>query len=350
MKTRIIITGSIIAVVGLLMLVSLSLYDSLNFFELGLPHNRYGQIDYEKIGYDKSLDDFARKLDEKNISYVHDDLVFIQGMSLTSYPPTTDYCGYVLAEDGNDYWYWSSFHKDTLKRNEITDENPMPCRPNIRSCICSLETRIAEKNLMDINENRVTIQGQMAEQICAITGGNCPPYYIGNPQEDGSVMVGMTFSDGTQERHIMFFIKNETLSFEEHLVEQPKPPTEPETAPEIQPADTGLHVDVTGQQQVRRGTTHDIMVDVTRNGNPVHDALVRITIEDYGKDVIREFKGKTDASGKFVFSWEIPKSFDDIETLLAYVDVTDDISAKTVLFKFQVYCLPNEKGCKVKGN
>lgn len=115
-------------------------------------------------------------------------------------------------------------------------------------------------------------------------------------------------------------------------------------------SDVGLQIHVTGQQQVRRGTTHDITVDVTRNGNPVSDSLVIITIEDYGKDIIREFKGKTDDSGRFVFSWEIPKSFDDIETLLAYVDVTDDISAKTVLFKFQVYCLPGESGCKVEGN
>ncbi|MCV0373613.1 MAG: hypothetical protein K5793_08695 [Nitrosarchaeum sp.] len=120
---------------------------------------------------------------------------------------------------------------------------------------------------------------------------------------------------------------------------------EPETTPE-----SSLQVDITGQKQIRRGTTHDITVDVTRTGIPVPDALVRITIEDYGEDVIREFEGKTDGSGRFVFSWEIPKSFDDIETLLAYVDVTDNISAKTALFKFQVYCLPNESGCKVEGN
>lgn len=110
-----------------------------------------------------------------------------------------------------------------------------------------------------------------------------------------------------------------------------------------------LQVDVTGQQQVRRGTTHDITVDVFRDANPVPDALVRITIEDYGEDIIRDFKGRTDDSGRFMFSWEIPKSFDDVKTLLAYVDVTDDISAKTVLFKFQVYCLPGETGCKVEG-
>ena len=122
--------------------------------------------------------------------------------------------------------------------------------------------------------------------------------------------------------------------------------------PEPEPVTSfpGLQVDVTGQQQVRRGTTHDIIVDVFRDANPVSDALVRITIEDYGKNVIRDFKGRTDDSGRFVFSWEIPKSFDDIKTLLAYVDVTDDVSAKTILFKFQVYCLPGETGCKVEGN
>ena len=113
---------------------------------------------------------------------------------------------------------------------------------------------------------------------------------------------------------------------------------------------SGLQVDITGEQQVRRGTTHDIVVDVFRDAKPISDATVRITIEDYGEDVIRDFKGRTDDSGRFVFSWEIPKSFDDVKTLLAYVDVTDDVSAKTALFKFQVYCLPGEAGCKVEGN
>ncbi|MCV0410160.1 hypothetical protein [Nitrosopumilus sp.] len=130
---------------------------------------------------------------------------------------------------------------------------------------------------------------------------------------------------------------------------EPEPIPEPES--ELEPtAPSGIQVEVTGQQQVRRGTTHDIVVNVTRDGYAVSDALVRITIEDYGENIIRDFTGRTDDSGRFVFSWEIPKIFDDIKTLLAYVDVTDDISAKTILFKFQVYCLPGETGCKVEGN
>ncbi|HSB49805.1 MAG TPA: thermonuclease family protein [Nitrosopumilaceae archaeon] len=120
----------------------------------------------------------------------------------------------------------------------------------------------------------------------------------------------------------------------------------------IEPKQTSysFDVEVNGEKLVRRGTTHTIEVQVSRDNIPVEDAWVVIRIEDYGEDIIREFDGYTNKNGYFEFSWEIPKNFDDIETLLAFVDVTDDISAKTELFKFQVYCLPGESGCKVDGN
>ena len=111
-----------------------------------------------------------------------------------------------------------------------------------------------------------------------------------------------------------------------------------------------LTVEVSGDKQVRHGTTHSIEVQVTREQNPVENADVYITIEDYGEDIIREFHGYTNHGGYFVFAWEIPKSFDDVETLLAFVDVTDGVSSNTNLFKFQVYCIDGEKGCKVEGN
>lgn len=145
MKTRLKITIIISMVIGSLLVISFSLYNTVNFLETTLPHNKYGQIDYEKIGYTASLNDFKNKLNEKDLQYNPDDLTLIQGISATSYPPITDYCGYVIANDGNDYWYESTFHKDTLSRNKITEENPMPCRPNMDSCMCSLETKLIEK-------------------------------------------------------------------------------------------------------------------------------------------------------------------------------------------------------------
>ena len=111
-----------------------------------------------------------------------------------------------------------------------------------------------------------------------------------------------------------------------------------------------LEVKIVGEKQIRRGTTQTLEVQVLRDEIPIARAQVFIDIEDYGENIIKEFNGYTNSQGVFVFSWEIPKRFDDLETLLAIVDVTDDISSKTVLFKFQVYCLPGERDCKVEGN
>lgn len=109
-------------------------------------------------------------------------------------------------------------------------------------------------------------------------------------------------------------------------------------------------VSVQGQQLVRRGTTQTIVTHVTYDNVPIEGAKVTLTIEDYGEDIIREFDGFSNQNGDFIYSWEIPKKIDDIETLLAYISVTHGASSTTKLFKFQVYCLPGELNCKVKGN
>jgi hypothetical protein len=114
--------------------------------------------------------------------------------------------------------------------------------------------------------------------------------------------------------------------------------------------DSTLQIKMAGEKEVRRGTTHTIEVQVLRGDNPIEGARVFIDIEDYGEDLIKEFDGYTNSRGIFVLSWEIPQSFDDVETLLAFIDVTDGQSSKTELFKFQVYCLPGEKDCKAEGN
>lgn len=111
-----------------------------------------------------------------------------------------------------------------------------------------------------------------------------------------------------------------------------------------------IQVVITGDELVRRGTTHSINVKVTDGYFPIEGAKVTLTIEDYGEDIIREFDGFTDPQGYFIFSWEIPKSFDDYETLLAYISVSGNGSSQTHLWKFQIYCLPGTPNCKIDGN
>lgn len=111
-----------------------------------------------------------------------------------------------------------------------------------------------------------------------------------------------------------------------------------------------LQVVINGEDMVRRGVTHTINVHVTDGYSPIEGAKVTLTIEDYGEDIIREFDGLTNKDGYFIFSWEVPKSFDDIETLLAFISVSGNGSSQTHLWKFQVYCLPGTVNCKIDGN
>lgn len=111
-----------------------------------------------------------------------------------------------------------------------------------------------------------------------------------------------------------------------------------------------LQVVISGENMVRRGITHTINVHVTDGYYPIEGAKVTLSIEDYGENIIREFEGRTDQNGYFVYSWEIPKSFDDIETLLAFISVSGNDSSATHLWKFQVYCLPGTQNCNIDGN
>jgi hypothetical protein len=115
-------------------------------------------------------------------------------------------------------------------------------------------------------------------------------------------------------------------------------------------APPALQVVISGEDMVRRGVTHTINVQVTDGYYPIEGAKVTLTIEDYGEDIIREFEGLTNQNGYFVFSWEVPKSFNDIETLLAFISVSGNGSSQTHLWKFQVYCLPGTSNCNIDGN
>lgn len=64
-------------------------------------------------------------------------------------------------------------------------------------------------------ESEPRISGKMAQEICSITGGECPLIYPANIQEDGSKMVIVTTWDADTKsgKSFVFIIKNDTLSY-----------------------------------------------------------------------------------------------------------------------------------------
>jgi hypothetical protein len=112
--------------------------------------------------------------------------------------------------------------------------------------------------------------------------------------------------------------------------------------------DLGLDVTIQGQKAVRRGTTQNLEIHVENFEGNVEGATVFVRVEDYGENILEEFKGETDSDGDYSISYELSKDFTDIETFLVYVDVTDGIASKTKVFTFQVYCLCGEPSCKCR--
>lgn len=60
------------------------------------------------------------------------------------------------------------------------------------------------------------VTGNMAQEICSVTGGECPPNYFANILEDGSKMVAVTSWDADTkiEKSFVFIIKNNTMSYD----------------------------------------------------------------------------------------------------------------------------------------
>lgn len=108
-------------------------------------------IDYERIGLLYSENEFKSILEEKNIEYAENNYVVIAGGSLLSLPPKTGYCGYVLDNEKEDYWFSSSYAFPTFTSRGLTDENPNPCKPNSHSCECGIQLSLAEKNTKQLS-------------------------------------------------------------------------------------------------------------------------------------------------------------------------------------------------------
>lgn len=126
-------------------------YDTINPLDLALPRTEYGTIDYVKIGHDASKRDFEFKLALSNIQYDPNDFILLTGGIQESYPPRSSYCGYVISDNMEDYWYSSSHHKNTITNSQIHDENPYPCQPNRNSCHCMIEKKLSEQSISELS-------------------------------------------------------------------------------------------------------------------------------------------------------------------------------------------------------
>ena len=120
----------------------------IDLFNIPLPINeKYNFVDYGMLGYLVAEHDLKSKLVERDIVYFEENYTFQEGFTLDSYPPHSGYCALVESDKGKDYWYEGGFHRDTLTRSELHDDNPNSCEPNSFSCTCSIVKQQAIENI-----------------------------------------------------------------------------------------------------------------------------------------------------------------------------------------------------------
>ena len=108
-------------------------------------------------------------------------------------------------------------------RYDDGDGNMLPCEigtapilwdPSYPAELDCDEICVDNETKSNFDNKTVRVEGNMADEICATIGGECPPHYPGNLQDDGSIMVGFVISDQEKIKHYQFFIKNNTLSYD----------------------------------------------------------------------------------------------------------------------------------------
>ena len=155
----------------------------IDLFNIPLPiDEKYNQVDYGKLGYLVAENDLKSKLQQRNIAYSEENYTFRQGFTLSSNPPHSGYCALVKSDDGKDYWYEGGFHRDTLSRSELHNNNPNSCEPNSFSCTCSIIKDYAIDNVgtlsyFDELEERATAKA-LQEYLKFTKVSNVPNQFV----------------------------------------------------------------------------------------------------------------------------------------------------------------------------
>ncbi|WP_042686006.1 hypothetical protein [Candidatus Nitrosotenuis chungbukensis] len=160
--------------------------DGMNRIDLTnpqIPKDSEGRIDYDALIQLVSKPYFSKLLSERNVKHHPGDIVLMIGPRVSMYTEYSSSCGYVIADNGEDYWLKSSLDHDTLTEAKIMDTNPDPCRPNTSSCFCQAQTHMAESTLKELSYFDPVQESDVANTVLEyMTQGNqnlTPKFLIG---------------------------------------------------------------------------------------------------------------------------------------------------------------------------
>ena len=142
----------------------------VNLFDPMLPKGTGGLLDYHELVKTVSKPLFAKMFAEKHIPVNEEDIFLMIGPWISMYTDYSSACGYAISDNAQVYWLESELKQDILTKAVITDENPMPCKPNFGSCFCDAQYHLAKNTVVKLtyfDESQEAFVGELLQSHLA---------------------------------------------------------------------------------------------------------------------------------------------------------------------------------------
>lgn len=143
-----------VIVLVVMVLYSVFIYGTMDITQFAVPHGIYGGIDYDTVAWLDTEKNFKRMLGERNIMFSNENLNtkydYAGGVNSDNIEyqinMPANYCGFVISDDGKEYWYAATFDK-IITSSELYEENPYNCSGESKECVCGMQESMRKRFL-----------------------------------------------------------------------------------------------------------------------------------------------------------------------------------------------------------
>ena len=135
-----------------MLLYSVIFYGTVDMTEFFLPRDYLGNLEHHSIATQLASKDFEVMLAQRNVKYNPENLFVTFNHDKYSkeqyrngeFEFPYDYCGIVIPNDRNEYWYSATYDDKEILESQIYEENPKTCDENDEMCFCQVTNIIRD--------------------------------------------------------------------------------------------------------------------------------------------------------------------------------------------------------------
>ena len=136
-----------------ILLYSVMIYGTADLTEFFLPRDYLGNLNHDYIARQLAQNDFKEMLTQRNVQY-HPDNMFVtfnhdkysrEQYLNGEFEFPYDYCGIVIPNDRNEYWYSAVYDNKKILESQIYEENPKTCDEHDETCFCQVTNIVQDR-------------------------------------------------------------------------------------------------------------------------------------------------------------------------------------------------------------